>query len=160
MEVSFDTETRGKKAPHTRIYAPTDKSFSDIRLQAEEDTPVRPQPLRFDEDPEEADIPAPVVTAPAKNKTPVYSYVLLVLSVFIIAATAILAITGNAKVAQIYSQIYSLEDEITEYREQISMLKKEQSTLNDYNTISNANRNAGRIMTWDEDNTVAAKNKD
>lgn len=152
MEVSFDVEKRGKNAPHTRIYAPTDKSSSDIHMQAEEDTPVRPQPLRF-EQPEEEEAPAPVqkVSAPEKKvRTPVYSYVLLVLSVFIIAATAILAITGNARVAQIYSEIYSLEDEITSYQEQISMLKKEQSTLNDYNTISNANRSAGRIMTWDE----------
>lgn len=154
MEVSFDTETRGKKTPHTRLYAPTDMSFSDIRLRAEEDTPVRPQPLRFDADPEEADAPAPVVKETPKQKTPIYSYVLLVLSVFIIAATAILAITGNAKVAEIYSRIYALDDEITECREQISMLKKEQSTLNDYNTISNANRSAGRIMTWEEDRTV------
>ena len=156
MEVSFDTENSGKKAPHTRIYAPTDKSFSDIHMQAEDDTPVRPQPLQFESNVEEADAPAPVVKPREKSKTPVYSYVLLVLSVFIIAATAILAITGNAQVAQIYSKIYSLEDEITVYREQISMLKKEQSTLNDYNTISNANRSAGRIMTWDDDSTVSS----
>lgn len=154
MEVSFDTEKRGKNAPHTRIYAPTDKSFSDIHMQAEDDTPVRPQPLRFESDEEEAEAPAPVVKTPESEKTPVYSYVLLVLSVFIIAATAILAIRGNAQVAQIYSQIYTLDDEITSYREQISMLKKEQSTLNDYNTISNANRSAGRVMTWEDDQTV------
>lgn len=154
MEVSFDTEKRGKNTPHTRIYAPTDKSFSDIRMQAEDDTPVRPQPLRFESDAEEADAPAPEVKTPASEKTPVYSYVLLVLAIFIIAATAILAITGNAKVAEIYSDIYALDDEITSYKEQISMLKKEQSALNDYNTISNANRNAGRIMTWEDDQTV------
>ena len=159
MDVSFDTETRGKKTPHTRIYAPSsDKSFSDIRMQAEDDTPVRPQPLRFNDDVEEADAPVQPVKVKTKHKTPVYSYVLLVLAVFIIAATAILAITGNARVAQIYSQIYSLEDEITVYQEQISMLKKEQSSLNDYNTISNANRNAGRVMTWEEEYTRALGN--
>ena len=154
MEVSFDTEKRGKNTPHTRIYAPTDKSFSDIRMQAEDDTPVRPQPLRFESDAEEADAPVPEVKTSASEKTPVYSYVLLVLAIFIIAATAILAITGNARVAEIYSDIYALDDEITSYKEQISMLKKEQSALNDYNTISNANRNAGRIMTWEDDQTV------
>lgn len=158
MEVSFDTEKRGKNAPHTRIYAPSDKSSSDIHMQAEDDTPVRPQPLRFESDEQEAVAPVPTVKVPENEKIPVYSYVLLVLSVFIIAATAILAITGNAKVAQIYSEIYGLEDEITEYREQISMLRKEQSSLNDYNTISNANRGAGRIMTWDEEFTLSIGN--
>lgn len=158
MEVSFDTEKRGKKTPHTRIYAPTDKSLSDIRMQAEDDVPVRPQPLRFDREPEEEQAPVPKAPPRTKARTPVYSYVLLVLSVFIIAATAILAITGNAQVAQIYSKIYSLEDEITSYEEQISMLKKEQSTLNDYNTISNANRSAGRIMTWEEESTLSSGN--
>ena len=158
MEVSFDTENRGNKAPHTRIYAPTDKSFSDIRMQAEDDTPVRPQPLRFEADADEADAPAPEAQTPARAKTPVYSYVLLVFSVFLIAGTAIFAITGNARVAAIYTDIYKLENEITDYREQISMLKKEQSTLNDYTTISGANRGAGRVMTWEDEYTVSPVN--
>lgn len=66
-----------------------------------------------------------------------------------IAATAILAIDGSARVAKIYTQINSLQEEIESYENQISLLQKEQSSLNDYTTINEANREAGRIMNWD-----------
>lgn len=158
MDVSLDNRPRGNKTPQTCIYAPSDKSSSEIRLQAEDDTPLRPQPLRFNADANEPEEEAAQIEKPKKDRPPVLSYVLLVVSVFIIAATAILAINGNATVAKVYSKIYVLDDEIKDYQEKISMLRKEQSSLNDYNTISNANRNAGRIMTWEEGSTTPIGN--
>lgn len=151
MEVSFDTDKRGGKAPITRIYAPSDKSYATLQLEADEDTPLRPQPEFYRQTEEEK---AEKVRTPQKQKTPVYSYILLILSVFVIAITALLAINGNTKVASIYKNIYSVRDEIAEYEEKISMLKKEQSSLNDYATINNANQEAGRTMNWNESKMI------
>lgn len=144
MEVSFDTEKRGANAPATRIYAPTHKSAVELKVMSEEGTAVRPQPKA-----EAAEKVRAQVTAPKKDKQEALSRVLLLLTVFLIAATAILAIDGSARVAKIYTQINSLQEEIESYENQISLLQKEQSSLNDYTTINEANREAGRIMNWD-----------
>ena len=130
MEVSFDTEKRGANAPATRIYAPTHKSAVELKVMSEEGTAVRPQPKA-----EAAEKVRAQATAPKKDKQEALSRVLLLLTVFLIAATAILAIDGSARVAKIYTQINSLQEE--------------QSSLNDYTTINEANREAGRIMNWD-----------
>lgn len=147
MEVTFDTDKRGGRGPVTRIYVPTDKTSSELRLESDGETVLRPQPRVVLAEQKAAAAKAAAREVP---KTPVYSYILLLLAVFMIAGTAILAIAGNAKVANIYKEIYSVENEIDEYSEKISMLKKEQSSLNDYATINNANREAGRTMNWDE----------
>ena len=143
MEVSFDTEKRGANAPATRIYAPTHKSAVELKVMSEEGTAVRPQPKA------EAEKVRAQATAPKKDKQEALSRVLLLLTVFLIAATAILAIDGSARVAKIHTQINSLQEEIESYENQISLLQKEQSSLNDYTTINEANREAGRIMNWD-----------
>lgn len=149
MEVSFDTEKRqdgsgAYKAPSTRIYAPTHKSASEkplaVTMAAAEDTIVKPQPAVKKEE---------TLPLPQKEGIPVVSRVLLILAIFLIAGTAILAINGNAKVAKIYTEIYDIENEITSYEEEISLLKKEQSSLNDYTTINEANQEVGRVMSWD-----------
>lgn len=147
MDVTFDTDKRGGRAPQTRIYAPSSKSSSELRFESDEVSALHPQPRVVLEEREQERKRA---KGREKAKTPVYSYILLMLSVFLIAATAIIAISGNAKVADIYKEIYSVEDEIADYNEQISMLKKEQSSLNDYATINTANEEAGRTMNWDE----------
>ena len=71
-------------------------------------------------------------------------------TVFLIAGTAILAISGSAQIAKIYTEIHSLDSEISSYKEKISLLRKEQSTLNDYTTINEANQNVGRVMSWND----------
>ena len=105
---------------------------------------MRPQPKA-----EAAEKVRAQATAPKKDKQEALSRVLLLLTVFLIAATAILAIDGSARVAKIHTQINSLQEEIESYENQISLLQKEQSSLNDYTTINEANREAGRIMNWD-----------
>ena len=146
MEVSFDTEKKnGTGAPVTRIYAPSHRNGPEVRLieEAAENLPVYPQPR-------EKDLEAEQAVEAEKPKVPVYSRILMILAVFLIAATAILAINGSAQIAKIYTEIHSLDSEISSYKEKISLLRKEQSTLNDYATINEANQNVGRVMSWND----------
>ncbi len=146
MEVSFDTEKHdGASAPVTRIYAPSRRSGPEVRMVEEvaESLPVYPQPR-------EKDIEAEQVVEVEKPKVPIYSRILLILAVFLIAGTAILAISGSANIAKIYTEIHSLESEISSYKEKISLLRKEQSTMNDYTTINAANQSVGRVMSWND----------
>ncbi len=146
MEVSFDTEKKnGTGAPVTRIYAPSHRNGPEVRLieEAAENLPVYPQPR-------EKDLEAEQAVEAEKPKVPVYSQILMILAVFLIAATAILAINGSAQIAKIYTEIHSLDSEISSYKEKISLLRKEQSTLNDYATINEANQNVGRVMSWND----------
>ena len=122
MEVSFDTEKQnGAVAPVTRIYAPSHRNGPEVRMIEE-----------------------------VAESLPVYSRILMILAVFLIAATAILAISGSAQIAKIYTEIHTLESDISSYKEKISLLRKEQSTLNDYTTINEANQNVGRVMSWND----------
>ena len=146
MEVSFDTEKHnGAGAPVTRIYAPSHRNGPEVRVVEEiaESLPVYPQPR-------EKDIEAEQVVEVEKPKVPIYSRILMILAVFLIAGTAILAISGSAQIAKIYTEIHTLESEISSYKEKISLLRKEQSTLNDYTTINEANQNVGRVMSWND----------
>ena len=146
MEVSFDTEKHnGAGAPVTRIYAPSHRNGPEVRLieEAAENLPVYPQPR-------EKDLEAEQAVEAEKPKVPLYSQILMILAVFLIAATAILAINGSAQIAKIYTEIHSLDSEISSYKEKISLLRKEQSTLNDYATINEANQNVGRVMSWND----------
>ena len=144
MEVSFDTEKHnGTGAPVTRIYAPSHRNGPEIRMieEAAENLPVYPQPREKDIEKEQA-------VEVEKPRVPVYSRILMILAVFLIAATAILAISGSAQIAKIYTEIHTLDSDISSYKEKISLLRKEQSTLNDYATINAANQNVGRVMSW------------
>lgn len=146
MEVSFDTEKHtGSGAPVTRIYAPSHRNGPEVRVVEEvaESLPVYPQPR-------EKDIEAEQAVEVERPKVPIYSRVLMILAVFLIAGTAIIAISGSAKIAKIYTEIHSLESEISSYKEKISLLRKEQSTMNDYATINEANQNVGRVMSWND----------
>lgn len=146
MEVSFDTEKHaGKAGTVTRIYAPSHRNGPEVRMIEEvaESLPVYPQPR-------EKDIEEEQTVEVERPKVPVYSRILMILAVFLIAATAILAISGSAQIAKIYTDIHTLESDISSYKEKISLLRKEQSTLNDYTTINEANQNVGRVMSWND----------
>lgn len=145
MPVSFDTDKKTGKRVTTRLYAPNRKTAAQLQVSSDGGTAVHPQP-RPEETAREIRTQA---AAPEKDGKATLSRILLLLAVFLIAATAILAIDGNAKVTKIYTQIYELEDQIEEYENKISLLQKEQSSMNDYATINEANREAGRVMNWD-----------
>lgn len=142
MEHLYDREAGGKTAAKTRVYAPTRKDGGFDLLSA--DTPqarlVQPQPTEADA------APIPVVR---KEPLPMTSKVLLILSMFLMAGTAIIGLSGSATLTAISSDIAEVESDITTYEENISQLKKEQNALNDYNSINDVNRGAGRIMIWD-----------
>ena len=146
MEVSFDTEKQnGTGAPVTRIYAPSRGRGPEVRMIEEvaESLPVYPQPR-------EKDVAVEQAVEVERPKVPIYSRILMILAVFLIAGTAILAISGSAQIAKIYTEIHTLESEISSYKEKISLLRKEQSMLNDYTTINEANQNVGRVMSWND----------
>ena len=146
MEVSFDTEKHnGTGAPVTRIYAPSRGRGPEVGMIEEvaESLPVYPQPREKDVEVEQA-------VEVERPKVPIYSRILMILAVFLIAGTAILAISGSAQIAKIYTEIHTLESEISSYKEKISLLRKEQSMLNDYTTINEANQNVGRVMSWND----------
>ena len=146
MEVSFDTDKHaGSSAPVTRIYAPSHRNGPEVRVVEEvaESLPIYPQPR-------EKDLEEERVAEVEKPRVPIYSRILMILAVFLIAATAILAISGSAQIAKIYTEIHDLESEISSYKEKISLLRKEQSTMNDYTTINEANQNVGRVMSWND----------
>ncbi len=146
MEVSFDTEKHnGTGAPVTRIYAPSRGRGPEVRMIEEvaESLPVYPQPR-------EKDVAVEQAVEVERPKVPIYSRILMILAVFLIAGTAILAIRGSAQTAKIYTEIHTLESEISSYKEKISLLRKEQSMLNDYTTINEANQNVGRVMSWND----------
>ena len=146
MEVSFDTEKHnGAGAPVTRIYAPSRRNGPEVRMIEEvaERMPVYPQPR-------EKDIEEEQMVEAERPKVPILSRILLIMAVFLIAATAILAISGSAQIAKIYTEIHTLESDISSYKEKISLLRKEQSTMNDYATINEANQSVGRIMSWND----------
>ena len=142
MEHSYDREAGGKAAAKTRVYAPTRKDGGFDLLSA--DTPqarlVQPQPTEADAAP---------VPAVKKEPMPLMSKVLLILSMFLMAGTAIIGLSGSATLTSIASDISDIENDITTYEENISQLKKEQNALNDYNSINDVNRGAGRTMIWD-----------
>ena len=146
MDVSFDTEKHnGAGAPVTRIYAPSRRNGPEVRIVEEvaENLPVYPQPR-------EKDIEEEQMVEVERPKVPILSRILLIMAVFLIAATAILAISGSAQIAKIYTEIHTLESDISSYKEKISLLRKEQSTMNDYATINEANQNVGRVMSWND----------
>ena len=146
MEVSFDTEKHnGTGAPVTRIYAPSRGRGPEVRMIEEvaESLPVYPQPR-------EKDVAVEQAVEVERPKVPIYSRILMILAVFLIAGTAILAISGSAQIAKIYTEIHTLESEISSYKEKISLLRKEQSMLNDYTTFNEANQNVGRVMSWND----------
>ena len=65
-----------------------------------------------------------------------------------IAATALFGLFGAAEYAQIVSDTASVDKEIASYNDQISQLKKTQSSMNDFATINDVCRRLGMTMNW------------
>ncbi len=101
--------------------------------------PIRPQPTR---------------TARKKRsvrtevRLTTMSKVLILLSVFVIAATALFALFGAADYSRIISDTATVNKEIESYNQQISQLKKTQSSMNDFATINEVCRRLGMTMNW------------
>ncbi len=138
MDVSFDRNRRKIRNPQTRIFSPT-QSGTPTPVLEDASMPVRPQPGKEE-------------TAEKKVRTVVRltasSKILILLSVFAIAATALFALFGSAEYAKIISDTATVNSEIETYNEQISQLKKSQSSMNDFATINEICRQRGMTMNW------------
>lgn len=139
MDVQFNDDLPKPGSAKTRIYSPN-KSGSPTPVLEDASMPIRPQPTR----------------EPIKKKANVRtevrltsaSKVLILLSVFVIAATALFALFGAADYARIVSDTAAVNKEIDSYNEQISQIKKSQSSMNDFATINEVCRRLGMTMNW------------
>ncbi len=139
MDVQFDEDLRKDGTAKTRIYSPT-KTGTPTPVLEDASMPIRPQPSK---------------TAKAKRRSvrtevrlTSSSKLLILLSVFAIAATALFALFGAAEYAQVVSSTASVNSEIESYNEQISQIKKTQSSMNDFSTINEVCRALGMTMNW------------
>ena len=149
MDVSFDKNPRKIHNPQTRIFSPTQTGTPTPVLE-DASMPVRPQPSGE----ERAEKKVRTVVRLSTS-----SKVLILLSVFAIAATALLALFGSAEYAKIISDTATVNSEIETYNEQISQLRKSQSSMNDFATINEICRKRGMTMNWyrgDSVNTASA----
>ena len=138
MDVRFDKKPHKISNPQTRIYSPTQTGDPTPVL---EDTsmPIRPQPRK------EARVETNVRT---EIRLSTSSKVLILLAVFVIAATALFALFGAAQYARVISETGAVNTEIETYNEQISQLRKSQSSMNDFATINEVCRSRGMTMNW------------
>ena len=138
MDVQFDDDQKVVGSAKTRIYSPT-KTGTLTPVLEDASMPIRPQPSR------EARKKSNVRT---EVRLTTLSKVLMLLSVFVIAATALFALFGAADYARIISNTASVNSEIESYKQQISQLQKTQSSMNDFSTINEVCRRLGMTMNW------------
>ena len=70
-----------------------------------------------------------------------------------VALTALISLFGAAEYAEITSQISTIESDIESYEQQISQVRKTQSSMNDYRSINDACLDRGMQMIWELDST-------
>ena len=138
MDVQFDEERPKGRNAKTRLYSPN-KAGNPTPILEDSTMPIRPQPTRE--------------TRARRRETKelrltTTSKVLILLSVFVIAATALFGLFGAAEYAQIISDTASVNKEIESYNDQISQIRKTQSSMNDFATINDVCRRLGMTMNW------------
>ena len=138
MDVSFDKDPKKIRNPQTRIFSPT-QTGNPTPVLEDASMPVRPQPGREERTAKKVKTVVRLSTS---------SKVLILLSVFAIAATALFALFGAAEYARIISETATVNSEIESYNEQISQLRKSQSSMNDFATINEICRERGMTMNW------------
>ena len=145
MDVSFDRDPRKIHNPQTRIFSPT-QTGTPAPVLEDASMPVRPQPTKEERTAKKTRMIVRLSTS---------SKVLILLSVFAIAATALLALFGSAEYARIVSDTATVNSEIETYNEQISQIRKSQSSMNDFATINEICRNRGMTMNWDRGDSAS-----
>jgi len=139
MDVQFDEDLRKDGTAKTRIYSPT-KTGTPTPVLEDASMPIRPQPTKT--------VRAKRRSAHTEVRLTSSSKLLILLSVFAIAATALVALFGAAEYAQVVSDTASVNSEIESYNEQISQIRKSQSSMNDFSTINEVCRALGMTMNW------------
>ena len=138
MDVRFNDERQRSGSAKTRIYSPT-QTGNPTPVLEDSSMPIRPQPTRQ---------PRKKRAARTEVRLTSASKILILLSVFVIAATALFALFGAADYARIVSNTNAVNKEIDTLNEQISQLKKTQSSMNDFATINDVCRALGMTMNW------------
>ena len=138
MDVQFDEDRQRSSNAKTRLYSPN-KTGNPTPILEDSTMPIRPQPTREARKKRRETRELRLTTA---------SKVLILLSVFAVAATALFGLFGAAEYAEIISNTASVEKEIESYNDQISQIKKTQSSMNDFATINDVCRGLGMTMNW------------
>ena len=138
MDVRFDDDPTKAGSAKTRLYSPT-KTGAPTPILEDPTMPIRPQPTREIRRKHGETRELRLTTA---------SKILILLSVFVIAATALFALFGAAEYAKIISSTASVNKEIDSYNDQISQIRKTQSSMNDFATINEVCRGLGMTMNW------------
>lgn len=141
MEVRFDNGKQKIRNPETRVYSPTGRGASRTFLDEDAPLAVRPRPDQSEQ----------VSVARSVVRLSVLSKLLILLSVFLIALTALIALFGSAEYARITSEIGAVESDIETYRQQLSQVRKTQSSMNDYSSINDACLNRNMQLIWEPD---------
>ena len=136
MEIRFQQGNRKKeRVPQMRMYDPTAQNG---------ETPV---PVRMHQETDDSALPIPRGGVRFSD----LSKFMILVAVFLIAMTALVSLFGAAEYAEIVSSISSVESDIETYRQQISQVKKTQSSMNDYSSINTACLDRGMQMIWEPD---------
>ena len=138
MDVQFDEDRPAGKNAKTRLYSPN-KAGIPTPILEDATMPIRPQPTREPRQKRRETKELRLTTA---------SKILILLSVFVIAATALFGLFGAAEYAKIVSDTASVNKEIESYTDQISQIRKTQSSMNDFATINDVCRRLGMTMNW------------
>ena len=138
MDVQFDEDRQKVTSAKTRLYSPS-KTGDPTPILEDPSMPIRPQPTR--ETRKKRREVREIRLSPM-------SKILILLSIFVIAATALFGLFGAAEYAKIISDTASVNKEIDNYNDQISQLKKTQSSMNDFATINEVCRRLGMTMNW------------
>ena len=138
MDVQFDEDRQKGTSAKTRLYSPS-KTGDPTPILEDPSMPIRPQPTR--ETRKKRREVREIRLSPM-------SKVLILLSIFVVAATALFGLFGAAEYAKIISDTASVNKEIDNYNDQISQLRKTQSSMNDFATINEVGRKLGMTMNW------------
>lgn len=138
MDVRFNDERQRSGGAKTRIYSPT-QTGNPTPVLEDSSMPIRPQPTQQTRKKRAVRTEVRLTAA---------SKILILLSVFVIAATALFALFGAADYARIVSNTSAVNKEIDTLNEQISQLVKMQSSMNDFATINDVCRTLGMTMNW------------
>ena len=139
MDVQFDEDRQKGTSAKTRLYSPS-KTGDPTLILEDPSMPIRPQPSREPIRRKRGEKRIFRLTTSGKF--------LILLSVFAIAATALFALFGAAEYAKIVSDTASVNKEIESYNDQISQIRKTQSSMNDFATINDVCRALGMTMNW------------
>ena len=138
MDVQFDEDRQKATSAKTRLYSPS-KTGDPTPILEDPSMPIPPQPTRETRK-KRKEIREIRLTSMSK--------ILILLSIFVVAATALFGLFGAAEYAKIISDTASVNSEIESYNDQISQIRKTQSSMNDFATINEICRKLGMTMNW------------